>query len=307
LDLHHLNAYVAVAEELHFSRAARRLFMSQSALSRLVRGLEAELGVVLLDRSTRHVALTPAGSTFLREARVALGQVDAAMRAAQAAQDQVDTLRVAYCDATEVALADALQCFRMQRPAVALSLQELDRNELMGGWSPDIWDVALCRERVDGPHAISEHVGDEPLCVHLPKDHPLVVPTSLTLSQLSGTGSSLVLPAGLLPEVRAALPRRSPGSRLPSLVQDVPTFAAAAVLVSAGLGVGIGPRSMCVTLGLPGIVCRPLADVGMHVPVYAVRRRHDASAHVTGLIRALVQTGLSARVAVRGSIDVTTA
>lgn len=302
MDLHHLNAYVAVAEELHFSRAARRLYMSQSALSRLVRSLENELGVVLLDRSTRRVDLTPAGRTFLREVRLALGQVDVAVRAVQAADDVADTLRVGYCDATEVALADALQAFRSQSPDVALSLYELDRGGLATGGALDLWDVALCRERHDGPHTISQHVRDEALCVHLPKDHPLVAGSSLTLDQL-GDCATLILPIGLVPEIRAALSRGMSEGR----VQDVPTFAAAAVLVSAGLGVSISPRSMCAVLGLPGIVCRPLAGEGMHVPVYAVCRRLAPSEQVTALMRALGQAVPPVYDWVRAAIDVATA
>lgn len=202
MELRHLNAYVTVAEDLHFTRAARRLFMSQSAMSRLIHNLEAELGVILLDRSTRHVALTPAGKRFLYEARLALAQVDAAVRAAQnPGTSRTAALRVGYCDATELALAGALQSFRTRHPEVELSLHELDRNDLFGARPSEAWDLALCRERVDASHTTSEHVRDERLSLWLPDTHPLAGRPSLTLGDLRGD-TLLIMPKGLLVDVR---------------------------------------------------------------------------------------------------------
>lgn len=289
MELRHLNAYVAVAKELHFTRAARRLFMSQSALSRLIHNLEAELGVMLLDRSTRHVTLTPAGNRFLHEARLALAQVDAAVRAAQnPGTSGTAALRVGYCDATELALVDALQCFHKRHPEVELSLHELDRNDLFGARPSEAWDLALCRERVNASHTTSEHVRDERLSLWLPDAHPLAGRPSLTLSDLRGD-TLLIMPKGLLVDVRTALPpslqRRSDAGP----VQDVPTFAAAVVLVSAGLGVTVVPRSMSATLGVPGVVCRPLTGQDMHLPVFALRRRDKRCERVMALMRALCE------------------
>lgn len=85
MELRHLSGFVAVAEEVNFGRAASRLHLSQPAVSRAITQLEGELGVALLDRSTHHVGITPAGQAFLREARTVLGQVEVAARVARQA------------------------------------------------------------------------------------------------------------------------------------------------------------------------------------------------------------------------------
>lgn len=287
MELHHLNAFVVVAEELHFSRAARRLFMSQSGLSRSIRTLEREMGVVLLERSTRHVALTPAGERFLREARLALGQVDIAV---QAARDEGSTgpavLRVGYSEATEVVLSDALRLFRAECPDVALTLRDLDRSGPTGADPSRDWDVALCWEPVDGPDTVSLHVRDEPLWVSLPAAHPLATREAITLGDL-GEAEPLFLPTGLLRRVRDAMPARQAGDSIRAAVQDVPTFAAAAVLVSVGVGVTLAPWCGCATLGLLGTVFRPLEDPSLSVPLFAVRQCGNPSRQVTALMRAL--------------------
>src|SRR5438105_5784738 len=97
IELRQLRYFVAVAEELHFARAAERLHMSQSPLSRAIRDLERDLGVVLFVRTTRRVELTPSGSVLLERSRRALAEIDAAIAdARRSAQADKDMLRIAY-------------------------------------------------------------------------------------------------------------------------------------------------------------------------------------------------------------------
>src|SRR5437763_3467094 len=97
IELRQLRYFVAVAEELHFGRAAERLHMSQSPLSRAIRDLERDLGVVLFVRTTRRVELTPSGSVLLERSRRALAEIDAAIAdARRSAQADNDVLRIAY-------------------------------------------------------------------------------------------------------------------------------------------------------------------------------------------------------------------
>mgnify|MGYP002661898241 len=95
MNLRHLRCFIAVAEELHFGRAARRLHIEQSPLSRTIRQMEADLGVPLLNRLPRSVRLTPAGQVFLEEARRVLLAFEQAQTKARAAANQRNTLRIA--------------------------------------------------------------------------------------------------------------------------------------------------------------------------------------------------------------------
>lgn len=293
MELHHLNAFVVAAEELHFSRAARRLYMSQSALSRSIRALEGEMGVVLFERSTRHVALTQAGDRFLREARLALGQVNIAVKAAQSVGSTRPTvLRVGYSEATEAVLADALRLFRSECPDVTLALREVDRSGPGGAEPSGKWDVALCWQPPGGPDTVTLRLSDEPLWVSLPADHPLAKGAAVSLDELGDT-EPLLLPTGLLDHVREAWPGRPGHDPGGNPAHDVPAFAAAAMLVSAGLGVTIAPRSACTRLGLPGTVFLPLADRALSLPLYIARRRGTPSMQVTALVRALRRSARS--------------
>jgi len=124
-DLRQARSFVVVAEELHFGRAANRLYVSQPALSRSIQQLEEAVGVALLERSTRRVRLTPAGDAFAAECRLALGHLGRAVNAAQnAAEGREGRLRVGYMDfAINGRLPRILKAFRAKYPRVAVDLQ----------------------------------------------------------------------------------------------------------------------------------------------------------------------------------------
>src|SRR5688572_15699841 len=120
VELRHLRYFVAVAEELNFTRAAARLHTSQPSLSQQIRQLESAVGVMLLDRSRHHVALTNAGRIFLREAKDILGRIDHAGRLAkQAADGRAGELSVGTFPAADVRIIPVL------RPLVATHLPHL--------------------------------------------------------------------------------------------------------------------------------------------------------------------------------------
>jgi DNA-binding transcriptional LysR family regulator len=123
-ELRHLRYFVAVAEELHFGRAARRLGIAQPPLSQQIRQLEQRLGVSLFIRTSRQVALTPAGEALLRGARRVLAEMGLAAAAARRAEaGETDALRVAYTDSAALSvLPSAIQRFRSAMPTVHLDL-----------------------------------------------------------------------------------------------------------------------------------------------------------------------------------------
>jgi DNA-binding transcriptional LysR family regulator len=126
MELHHLRHFVAVAEELHFGRAAKRLRMAQPPLSQSIRRLEGSLGLALLERSRRHVALTPAGRVLLDEARRIVAQVELAQRLAKrAATSGVNRLRVGFTPlAIYSVVPRAVTAFRARWPGVQVMLEE---------------------------------------------------------------------------------------------------------------------------------------------------------------------------------------
>ena len=175
VELRQLRYFVAVAEELHFGRAAARLHMSQSPLSRAIRELERELGLVLFVRTTRHVELTPAGSALLERSRRALAEVDAAIAdARRAAQPDSTALGVGFTPMTRLQatrIAEELESGQSERP---LRLEE----DVTPGLLPRVAAGELAAAAVlETPAAARRHgvrieaLRDEPLLAALPASH----------------------------------------------------------------------------------------------------------------------------------------
>jgi pimeloyl-ACP methyl ester carboxylesterase len=132
VELRELRYFVAVAEELHFGRAAQRLHMSQSPLSRAIRDLERELGVALFIRTTRRVELTPAGSALLERARRALAEIDGAMEEARrAARPDRGVLTVGYGPLSRVTATRVVEALAAARPDLPIRLDEDTTPELL--------------------------------------------------------------------------------------------------------------------------------------------------------------------------------
>ncbi|WP_347352038.1 LysR substrate-binding domain-containing protein [Intrasporangium sp.] len=147
LEVREARYFVAVAEELHFGRAAERLHMSQPPLSQAIKALERRLGTQLLARTTRAVALTAAGEVFLRHCRGLVNAADEAEAAArQAAEGQLGLLRIgAVTSAFFDPLPGMLRAFRSTHPRVELVLQELDTRDALQALTERAIDVALVR------------------------------------------------------------------------------------------------------------------------------------------------------------------
>jgi DNA-binding transcriptional LysR family regulator len=147
MDLRRLRYFVAVAEDLHFTRAAARLNLAQPALSQAVRQLETELGVELLHRNRREVRLTFAGSVLLADARKLLAEVDLATQRTRAANDGViGLLRLGYIDSTVYELLPrVLTRFHAELPGVTLSLHPTPNTEIVRALEVGELDVGLMR------------------------------------------------------------------------------------------------------------------------------------------------------------------
>jgi DNA-binding transcriptional LysR family regulator len=170
-----LTSFVAVAEELHFTRAAERLNMTQPPLSRQIQLLENELGVQLLDRTNRTVRLTPAGRAFLIEARRILRQSEhAALAVRRVSTGEAGAIAVGFTAASAYsALGDLLETARAALPGVEILLRELVTRDQLKALSEGSLDLGLIRPSTTGADLTSRTAVREGLLAALPAGHPL--------------------------------------------------------------------------------------------------------------------------------------
>ena len=175
VELRQLRYFVAVAEELHFGRAAERLHMSQSPLSRAIRELERELGVVLFVRTTRRVELTPAGSALLERARSALAEVDLAVDdARRAAQAGREALAIGYGPFSRSLVTRIVEAVAEEHPDLEFRLEEGVAPELFGRVAAHELAAAAALETPAAARRRGVRVDalrDEPLLAALPATH----------------------------------------------------------------------------------------------------------------------------------------
>lgn len=174
MNLRHLRCFIAVAEELHFGRAARRLHVEQSPLSRTIRQLEADLGVTLLERTSRGVRLTPAGQVFLEEARrVLLAFEQAQTKARAVAAGHRGTLRIALAGGVgRTRLSALLALCREEAPEVGIRLFEAPLSQVVGGLGNDLYDAAFAMAGEMEAGVVAMPVWQDPLVVAIPARHP---------------------------------------------------------------------------------------------------------------------------------------
>jgi DNA-binding transcriptional LysR family regulator len=186
-ELRHLRYFIAVAEELNFSRAAEQLHMAQPPLSAAIRQLERELGVELFTRTSREVKLTDAGQAFLDGARRTLAEADRAMEdARRAGAGELGRLRLAYSWSTRFETLPALgRAFTASHPGVQLLAQEMWNADMPPSFASGSIDLAisLCPEIASGLEV--ETIHREPLVALLPRDHPLARELAIPLSGLA--------------------------------------------------------------------------------------------------------------------------
>ena len=264
MDLRHLRYFACVAEELHFGRAAQRLGMSQPPLSQQIRALEEELGVQLLERTSRRVRLMEAGRQFLPEARATLAQADLAARTARSAhRGDVGRLRLGFSTSVPFIprVVDALSRFRQAYPQVSLELDELTRDEQLSRLEQGLLDVAILRtfSKPDLPANMqSLRIQRDGVILAMRQDHALAQRTdALTLDDLRGEPLILfgaVNGAGfnerLIEQCRAL-------GFAPNVAIETASFATLLGLTAAGLGITILSRSF-MRLNVETLAFKPL-------------------------------------------------
>jgi DNA-binding transcriptional LysR family regulator len=276
-----LRYFVAVAEELNFARAAERLGIAAPPLSRAIAQLEAQLGVPLFERTTRSVALTPAGRVLHEEARPALAALDAAARRAQRAAGPRHRLVVALKADMDGGLLEAImEAYEREQAHVPLEV-------LLGGWREQAAmvrdgraDVALDATTVASDDLDAEPLVSEPRLAALAADDPLAAAGVVTMADVEAafgpTGEPTV--------------RRGRGHEALPHYDDL---AAMLRFVEMGRVVALLPRSVCERYPRPGrIAYRPVADAPP-VTLSVLWPRRSTSLAVAAFVRAA--TGVSAQ------------
>ena len=266
-DLRRQRYFVAVAEELHFGRAARRLHVSQPPLSQQIRALEADLGVALFERDRHHVRLTAAGQVYLQHARALLRAAEVAEQAArQAAAGEGGSLRLGYsASAMHVeAVLSALGRFRQALPAVELRLVEGRTHEHAERIERNDIDLAVVRAPLPAfvagwPDQRRPRLLDERLVAALPPGHALCSgppPGLQALADEAFIAISRTLDTALNRLIDSLMASRG---LQPETAMETWDMASLLGLVSVGAGVAIVPASLASTHA-GQVVFRPLAD-----------------------------------------------
>jgi DNA-binding transcriptional LysR family regulator len=258
LDLRKLRYFVAVAEELHFGRAAERLYIAQPVLSRQIRKLEQEVGAELLVRSSRNVELTPAGARVLEEARSLLSAAEAAQRRLGDITRGEATLTIGFFVGDD--FRAAREAFSAEHPGVAIELLRIywhDQTEaLLDGRA----DVAFVHLPIDDQGLEVIHVRSEPRVAVLPIDHPAADRSELSIAELAD--DPVIIQRGASPGWQSfhnVDPR--PDGRHPRPGPAVDNVEEKLQHVAAGRAISFLPASVAAAVDQPGVVYVPVTDI----------------------------------------------
>jgi DNA-binding transcriptional LysR family regulator len=295
MELRHLRYFVAVAEELNFSRAALRLHIAQPPLSVQIRSLEDELGARLLERDKRRVSLTQAGRQFLEQSRAILLAADQARTTARsAASGVVGQLTLGYTASSmfNTVLPQTIRAFRAVHPQVALSFQEMGSLDQLEALHQHRIDLGVLRKPDEGQASglLIEPWHSAPLVVAMAQDHRLAARRAVRVKELQAD-AFIMYPRdsgiGLYWQVMALC--RAAGFR-PEVAQQVRESSTIVGLVAAGVGVAIVPRDTRF-IQLEGVVYKPLLDPAATSALHLAHRGDNHDPHVANLARMLRKGG----------------
>lgn len=270
VELRHLRYFVAVAEELHFGRAATRLNIVQPALSAQIKALEAILDVELLQRSKRRVELTEAGREFLKESYAAIAQVETAVdNAVDIGRGSSGSVRIGYGANAAITglISTSIRRFKTERPGVNFILKEMPSSSvqdaiLTGG--VDVGYAVATEIRIKG--VLSKKIGEWPWMLALADDHRLANQEEVSVAQILNESFAVYAEADGISStvgVMSSIPEL-----MPKHVHRTSHVTGIMAYVAAGLGVSFIPTSMSV-MNYPGVVFKPLAEqlppMQMHV------------------------------------------
>jgi DNA-binding transcriptional LysR family regulator len=274
VELRQLYYFVALAEDLHFRRAAERQHIAQPAFSGQIRRLERELGVRLFDRTSHYVRLTGAGRLFLDEVRQALAQVErAADVAVRAGRGEIGHVVIGFIGPAANELTPLiLRAFPARYPNVGVELRQFDFRDPSAGLVTSQVDVAFMRPPVEGQDELAlELLFEEPRVAIMASDHPLATKAAVPIRRLVdepfvvGPNSTGVWrDFWLVTEHRGGTP--------PRLGPEATTIDEWLEIIAAGNGVSLTPASTERFYGRPGVAFVPVTGVETSTVVVAWRK-----------------------------------
>ncbi|ASE11166.1 MULTISPECIES: LysR family transcriptional regulator [Kocuria] len=288
MEVHEAKAFLAVAEELHFGRAAATLRIAQPPLSRLIKSIEKSLGAQLFERSTRQVSLTPAGAALVEPARELVAASEQARTAvAKSMTGETGRVRLGFAGASiNRKVGELARHVRTHRPGVHLELHGSQfSHTAMQKVLDGSLDVAIGRWDFIPSELRSSVIGHEEVMVVLPSNHPLAEAPRVEMSQLAEE-SWVILPAG----PGAALQNRltslaTAAGFVPRVAQVAPDSWTLVVLVAAQIGCALSLDTVRDNVSSDGVVFRPLAQPQRPLDVQLVWRAADSNPALRAVVR----------------------
>ncbi|MFI5793463.1 LysR substrate-binding domain-containing protein [Streptomyces sp. NPDC051677] len=286
MELRHVSAFLAVAEELHFGRAAKRLQMAQPPLSQQIRQLEKELGVQLFERNTRSVRLTSAGQALVEPARTILEDIDVATRIAKAAgRGEFGRVTVGFAGASSHETLPLLtRAVAAAHPGIELVLEgQTYANIALGRVAERALDLGFVRLPVTQPGVAARVIAEEELVCALPSGHPLARRKRIPVAELSDE-RFVSFPANSGSSLRDATVRTCEDAGFtPRVAQEAPDSHTILALVAAGVGVTLTLTS-CQHIQQTGLVYRPLTGPPIRLQAALAWRKDNPSAALRAVL-----------------------
>lgn len=287
MELRHLRYFVAVAEELHFGRAAEKLHISQPPLSHQIQDLERELGVDLLHRTRHFVGLTEAGRAFLEEARRILSDSDHAVATARkVGRGEAGHLSIGFGPFLATGfLGKIINAFLSLHPNIKLDLRPLQSSEQVEELTAGRIDVAFPILPVSHRDVVTEAVAAEPLLAALPVDHRRARARRVSLADLR-SDSFVAISRSVAPTFHDLVARACGDAGFAPAVEHEATYVLTVLgLVGAGLGVAIVPAWIG-SRPTEGVVFRPMSDA-LPVQIGVAHRRKESSPLLLAFLEAV--------------------
>ncbi|NEQ49686.1 MAG: LysR family transcriptional regulator [Leptolyngbya sp. SIO3F4] len=291
MELRHLRYFLAVAEELHFGRAAKRLQMAQPPLSQQIKQLERELGVQLFARTRRKVSLTVAGEVLQQESQQIFQQLEQTVtRTQQAARGEVGRLAIAFVSSAMYSLLpDYLKQFREQYPQIDIILHELSSREQIQGLLENRLDIGLMRPPVEHDALQAKSVLQESLVAALPLDHRLASQEHISVRALQDELFILFprpMATRLYDQIISFCDQE--GGFSPTVVQQAAQMQTILSLVAADIGVTIVPESLR-SLQRRGVCFRSFTEPTPQAEVCIVCKQKPVAPTVEAFLQGMAQ------------------